>query len=116
MTASSLKWNRTHSAVAGMLAVALVLVVANMFRTTPASADESYDGRVMMSSGDSTLMVQLTPDSDAREFKVATDAKITKDGEKSSLDKLSTGDQVTIAVAVRNSEEIATTIVARSPL
>jgi hypothetical protein len=61
-------------------------------------------------------MVQLNPDSDARMFKVSRDAKITKDGEKASLDQLATGDQVTIAVTVKDSEEIAMTVVARSPL
>lgn len=115
MSMSSLRWKKSHSAVAGLIVVAAVLVIANAFRTTPASADESYDGQVM-SAGDSTLMVQLNPDSDARMFKVSKDAKITKDGEKSSLDKLSTGDQVTIAVTVRDSEEVAVTIAARSPL
>jgi len=114
MTASSSGWNRTHSIFAGLVTVALVLTMANAFRTTPVAADESYDGEVM-STGEGTLMVQLTPDSDARQFKVSKEAKITKDGEKATLDKLAMGDQVTIAVTVKDSEEIASTIVARSP-
>ena len=114
MKTTGFHWNRSHTAIAGLFAVALMLVVANTFRTIEAAAEQSYEGTVM-STGDSTLMIQTAPDSDARSFDVASDAKITKDGEKSTLDRVVTGDLVTIAVSVRDAREVALNIVARSP-
>lgn len=92
---------------------ALVLFALWPFQAD-ATPDNHFEGTVM-SAGASALMIQTSPDNDTIAFRVEPKAAITRDGEKVSLDKVASGDNVTVESTVKENERIATNIVAHSP-
>lgn len=110
--------SRTKLRASGIVGLALIGCVvllwgAGAFEADAVTADNHYEGTVI-SAGDSTLMIQSVPDNDTFTFRVEPNAQITKDGQRVSLEKVTSGDSVTVVFTTGKNESIATSIAAHS--
>lgn len=108
---------KLSGAILGLVLVgcAIGLWGGGAFQEQTLGASNHFDGSVISRTG-ASLMIQASPDSDIVAFRVESNAPITKDGERVTLERLGEGDIVAIDFQMKNDQRIATNIVARSQL
>src|SRR5712691_9816875 len=96
-----------RSYLAGALLIAgaaWFLLAGGAFQADAVTAENQFEGTVM-SAGASMLMIQSTPDNDMLLFRVESNPQITKDGERVTLEKVTSGDVVTVVFKKSKDDE-----------